>query len=96
MNRTILIPALLSTATLAACAVEDGPTVGDDAEEIIGGVPAPSRRLDAIGSLSRINPDGSFRQTCTGTLITPLSERCRTYVSPGRGSTAVESPFTQW
>jgi hypothetical protein len=71
VNRTILIPALLSTAALAACAVEDGPTIADASDEIIGGVPASSRRLDAIGSLSTVRPDGTFRQQCTGTLIAP-------------------------
>ena len=71
MKPTLLIPALLSTAALAACAVENDATIGYSTEEIIGGVPASSRRLDAIGSLDNVRPDGTFSQKCTGTLIAP-------------------------
>ena len=71
MKLTNLVPALLSTAALAACAVEDRATTGYSSDEIIGGVPASSQRLDAIGTLADVLPSGKVDFFCTGTLISP-------------------------
>jgi hypothetical protein len=66
MNRTLLSSLLLSTA-LVGCAGADDVSTSDDA--LIGGVPAPSPRLDAIGAVVEVFPDG--KSICTGTLVTP-------------------------
>ncbi|MBX3191958.1 MAG: trypsin-like serine protease [Labilithrix sp.] len=57
-------------AGLAACG-SSGPTPGETQGEIVGGVAAKSDRLDAIGALGRVQPDGSFKYYCTATLVAP-------------------------
>ena len=62
--------AALVSACIVGCATPDerASTSGD---EIVGGVAARSGRLDAIGSLARLQEDGSFKYFCTATLIAP-------------------------
>ncbi len=63
-----LLPALLFAA---ACAPDVDLGVVED--EIIGGFPARSPKLDAIGALGFDMGDGTFFPFCTGTLITPTA-----------------------
>jgi hypothetical protein len=53
-----------------ACMDPDSST-STSSEEIIGGVPANSAKLNGIGALGWKQPDGSYRPICTGTLIKP-------------------------
>jgi hypothetical protein len=66
MNR-ILLSSLLVSSALAGCAPSDEVATSSDA--LIGGVPAPSARLDAIGAVVEVFPDRE--SICTGTLVTP-------------------------
>lgn len=69
-------------ASITGCAGE--PEVDVTAEEIIGGFPARSAALDAIGALGYNLGDGTFAPVCTGTLITPTvvltAEHCVDWV----------------
>jgi len=56
---------------LAACAGE--PVTEVTESEIIGGFPARSPKLDAIGALGYDLGDGTFFPFCSGTLITPTA-----------------------
>jgi secreted trypsin-like serine protease len=69
MNRFLLVSALPFLA-FTAC-VDSGVTVDDSSDAVVGGVPAFSRALDAVGSLNKRRASGAFTQSCTGTLITP-------------------------
>jgi len=64
--------ALLAALTSSACFVDSDPSELAEAEdELIGGVPATSPRLNAVGALAEVRPDGSLFAFCTATLVTP-------------------------
>ncbi|MGE0547957.1 MAG: trypsin-like serine protease [Kofleriaceae bacterium] len=79
---------ILATATasigVAGCSADD-PGLGVATEDIIGGVPARSAKLNAIGTIGQANWDGTFYPICTGTLISPTvvltAEHCVNFVS---------------
>lgn len=62
---------LLAAFTLVACTAGGSDEGVVQANEIVGGVAAKSASLDAIGSLGRVQPDGTFRYYCTATLVAP-------------------------
>ncbi|HYU16020.1 MAG TPA: trypsin-like serine protease, partial [Candidatus Acidoferrum sp.] len=70
--RSPLLGAAL-VASLAGCASEppDDPDVGSTAEDIIGGFPITSPKLNAIGALGFDVGGGIFVPFCSGTLISP-------------------------
>lgn len=78
---TLLFTAALA-ATVSACA--DQPSTDILEEEIIGGFPARSKKLDAIGALGIAAGDGTYYPFCTGTLITPTvvltAEHCVNWI----------------
>jgi hypothetical protein len=86
--RSRLVIGLALAASAAACGAEapDGPTVGSTIEEIIGGFPASSAKLNAIGAIGTPDGIGGFTPTCTGTLITPTivltAKHCLSAVDP--------------
>jgi len=64
--------ALTLTATVVGCGPGDrDTTVGSTAEEVIGGFPATSAKLNAIGAIGIDNGNNGFTPFCTGTLISP-------------------------
>ncbi|MGE0871532.1 MAG: trypsin-like serine protease [Kofleriaceae bacterium] len=78
---------ILATATasvgVAGCSADDPDhTVGT--QDIIGGVPARSAKLNAIGTIGQASWDGTFYPICTGTLISPTvvltAEHCVNFV----------------
>jgi trypsin len=66
----IAFTAPLLAAALAGC-VDTGADLGVSEDALIGGVPAFSARLDAIGSLGAPSRSGAIRPFCTATLIAP-------------------------
>jgi secreted trypsin-like serine protease len=78
---------LFATACAAgATACGDDPEVGTSAEDIIGGVPARSPKLNAVGAIGYDDfGTGSFRPVCTGTLINSTmvltAEHCVDFVA---------------
>jgi hypothetical protein len=56
---------------LAGCGAAQPDAVGQAEEPIIGGSIAPGSGYDAVGALASVQPDGSLRQFCSGTLIAP-------------------------
>jgi hypothetical protein len=85
-NKTslLLATALATTTGLAACG--EDPDVSTSAEDIIGGVPARSAKLNAVGALGYNDFGGAdFRPICTGTLISPTmvltAEHCVNFVA---------------
>jgi hypothetical protein len=59
-------------AGMAACgSAASEPVVGTTTEDLIGGFPASSAKLNAVGALGSPSGDGSFTPFCTGTLISP-------------------------
>jgi Trypsin len=87
-NRSRLVIGLALAASAAACGAEapEGPTVGSTIDEIIGGFPATSAKLNAIGAIGTPDGNGGFTPTCTGTLITPTvvltAKHCLNAVDP--------------
>ena len=61
----------LAAASLGGCLAADPADLGHGEDAIIGGVPAFSASLDAIGSINKLRDSGKFTQRCTGTLIAP-------------------------
>jgi hypothetical protein len=82
-----LLSTLLATSAVfgAAACMDDRAPVSTSGEEIIGGVPANSAKLNGIGALGLSNGDGTFRPICTGTLIKPTmvltAEHCVNFVA---------------
>jgi hypothetical protein len=77
-------------AGLAACAPDagDAPALGTTAEDIIGGFPATSAKLNAVGALGIASANGSFTPFCSGTLINPTmvltAKHCVSSVDPAQ------------
>lgn len=65
-----LLGAALATS-LAACASDAPAPAGESVEEIIGGFPVNSAKLNAVGALGFNIGGGQFAPFCTGTLISP-------------------------
>jgi hypothetical protein len=80
--KRICFGAAIATS-LAGCAGD--PDVDVTTEEIIGGFPARSARLDAIGALGYDMGDGTFFPFCSGTLIRNdvvlTAEHCVNWIS---------------
>lgn len=72
IRRGAVLGAVLA-AGVAACSAgaDEGSSVGTTTEEIIGGFPATSAKLNAVGALGIANGVGGFTPFCTGTLISP-------------------------
>lgn len=68
---SLLRTCLPSLLLLTACVPESDVEVSQ--QEIIGGFPARSAKLDAIGALGYDLGDGTFFPFCSGTLITPTA-----------------------
>lgn len=64
----MLVSAALATAACSSSASDE--VVATTAEEIIGGFPATSVKLNAVGAIGRAG-DGTYTPFCTGTLISP-------------------------
>ncbi len=62
---------LMMAASITACLAEAPENESVQSGEIVGGIAAKSASLDAIGSLGRIQADGSFKYYCTATLVAP-------------------------
>jgi len=81
----------LALASLATACVADDPDsaaeLGGSEAAIVGGVPAFSRSLDAVGSINKRRASGRFTQHCTGTLIAPTvvltAQHCIEAEGPG-------------
>lgn len=68
----VLVGAALVTAVTACSPGEgDEPRLGTTDEDIIGGFPATSSKLNAIGALGLATGAGGFTPFCSGTLISP-------------------------
>ena len=80
---TILLGAALAAGATACTDGTDGTDTGTTAEEIIGGVPVRSPKLDAVGALGYFDGAG-FRPRCSATLISPTlvltAEHCVDFV----------------
>lgn len=80
----------------AASSPSPEPTTGQ--EEIIGGVLAPSAKLDAVGSLV-IEAQGTRSPFCTATLIAPevvlTAKHCAIQLADPSVPGSVNTPFTQ-
>jgi hypothetical protein len=64
--------ALALTAATAACAAGgDAPAEATAAGDLIGGFPASSAVLDAVGAIGRADGSGGFSPFCSGTLVGP-------------------------
>ena len=83
--------AALAAASLlgaAGCAgsYEEPASVGTSAAEVIGGFPANSPKLNAIGALAFDYGDGYYYPFCSGTLVSEdevlTAEHCSYYVDP--------------
>jgi secreted trypsin-like serine protease len=80
--------AALAVSSLATACIgpDDELALGASEGEIIGGVPAFSRKLNAVGSIQKLRANGTFDETCTGTLVTPTmvvtAEHCTENVTP--------------
>lgn len=70
MPRRLTGLAILALSSVLACSSAEEPA-GRQADEIVGGVGAKGRRLDAVGALGRVQADGSFKYYCTATLVAP-------------------------
>jgi secreted trypsin-like serine protease len=88
IRTTRLAAAALAVGSLtSACLGSDTDLdLGESTGEVIGGVPAFSRKLNAIGSIQKLRESGIFDETCTGTLITPTmvvtAEHCIVGLTP--------------
>jgi secreted trypsin-like serine protease len=64
--------ALLAAAVLCTACTSDGSgEVADGAQDVIGGFPAFSAKLDGIGAVGIIGDLDTVLPVCTGTLVTP-------------------------
>jgi trypsin len=86
------LAAAIAIGTVGGGCVADGePDTDSVSGEVIGGVPAFSRKLNAVGAILKLRPNGIFDEHCTGTLITPTmvvtAEHCI------EGSTPAELQF---
>jgi len=72
IQETVLVGVALA-AGAAACAPTAGdPSVlGTTSDEVIGGFPATSAKLNAIGAIGVTADDGTVTPFCSGTLISP-------------------------
>ena len=66
----ILLGILAFTFSVSACA-SDPDSIRSTDDDIIGGVDAPSPKLDAVGAIFARQPDSLNGGRCTGTLIAP-------------------------
>jgi hypothetical protein len=64
-----LVGALLATGMAACSTGSDEPVVSSSTDDIIGGFPATSAKLNAVGALGLANGNGGFTPFCSGTLI---------------------------
>lgn len=73
MDIAKIIVAGALAAGAPACVAESGdaPALGATAEELIGGFPATSAKLNAIGAIGLAAGNGIFTPFCGGTLISP-------------------------
>ena len=69
--RSSVLASTLTATALGGCVASDEVGVTDTAEELIGGVPASSAHLDAVGSLGTPLSRTPMTPFCTATLITP-------------------------
>jgi hypothetical protein len=68
-----LAAALAIAASACACsgAAGDEPATSSTTSDVIGGFPATSVKLNAIGAIGVADGFGNFKPVCTGTLISP-------------------------
>src|SRR4051812_23292932 len=73
-RKSTFLPQVLGTIVVAAAALGCSPedrgaaNVSETADDIIGGFPATSARLNAIGAIGLDNGNGVINPFCTGTL----------------------------
>jgi hypothetical protein len=89
------LAAILALA-VAACASQSDAGQGPGDDDIIGGVPVTSAKLDAVGSLQLQQP-GSDRRIpfCTGTLISPTLVVTAKHCGIIRDAAGQPHPFTE-
>jgi len=82
-NRVLPAFLLAAAAAISGCAADTQPETATAEGDIIGGVPARSAKLNAIGAIG-YNYFGSWFPICTGTLINPhmvvTAEHCVNFV----------------
>jgi hypothetical protein len=60
-----------SACSGSAATSDEAPATGTETSDVIGGFPATSVKLNAIGAVGVADGFGGFKPTCTGTLISP-------------------------
>jgi len=85
LTQKLLLGAALATSLIGCAGDEpDAPSVSATTDEIIGGFPASSPKLNAIGALGFDVGGGSYQPFCSGTLITPTivltAEHCVEFI----------------
>lgn len=72
LRGAVRVCAIALTAAAAACLSRaDAPVAATTADDLIGGFPAASAQLDAVGAIGHADGSAGFSPFCSGTLVSP-------------------------